>query len=297
MRTAKYLIIYITCLLFLFANSIEKASAQVKPQKEVIRLDIQFGGRFIQRANQPIGSDIDFMNYLRNDMGENSYGVLSFGFMLAPNDKWSFNTGFSMLSDMLPNHMRIVVKRKVDSLNQHWNWGIGTILYSYPQYLNQFNQYHFQTDTGIIADLNSNYRQRTLFDIGISAMPWFTYSYRRVQATLSSGIGINSFVPFNEQIAQKKQNSNFRREIRYETSMKPALTSHSEAEITYNLLFNKQVSLGLIAKAELLVARRTIPYTRTIYTWTSDKPLSENVKPKKKIYTKTDFSAGLFLKF
>jgi hypothetical protein len=297
MRTAKYLLVQAACFILLIANIDNTASAQVKPQKEVIRLDIQFGGRFIQRANQPIGSDIDFMNYLRDDFGKNSYGVLGFGFMLAPNDRWSFYTGFSMLSDMLPNHMRVTVKHKVDSLNRNWNWGLGSSLYTYPQYLNQFNQFHIQTDTGIIADLNSNYRQRTLFDIGLSVMPWFSYSYKRFQANLSTGFGINSFVPFNEQIAQKKQNSNYRREIRYETSLKPALTSHSEAEITYNLLFNKHVSLGVIAKAEFLMARRTIPYSRTIYTWTTDKPLSENVKPKKKIYTKTDFSAGLFLKF
>lgn len=297
MRTAKYLLIYTACLLLLFATSLEKASAQAKPQKEELRLDIQFGGRFIQRPDQSPGSDIDFMNYLRDDFGKNSYGVLGFGFMLAPNDRWSFYTGFSMLSDMLPNHMRVTVKHKVDSLNRNWNWGIGSSLYTYPQYLNQFNQFHIQTDTGIIADLNSNYRQRTLFDIGFSVMPWFSYSYQRFQATLSTGFGINFFVPFNEQIAQKKPNSNYRREIKYETIAAPALTSHSEAEVTYNLLFNKHVSLGLIAKAEFLVARRTIPYSRTILTWTADNPLNETVKPKKIIYTKTDFSAGLYLKF
>lgn len=297
MRTAKFLLVRAACLLLIFACTEKTASAQAKPQKEVIRLDIQFGGRFIQRPDQSPGSDIDFMNYLRDDFGKNSYGVLGFGFMLAPNDRWSFYTGFSMLSDMLPSHMRVIVKRKVNSLNQNWNWGIGSSLYTYPQYLNQFNQFHIQTDTGIIADLNSNYRQRTLLDIGLSVMPWFTYRYRRFRATLSTGIGINSFVPFKEQIAQKKPNSNYRREIRYETNIVPALTSHSETEITYNLLYNKHISLGVMAKGEFLMARRTIPYTRTIFTWTADNPLIETVKPGKTIYTKTDFSAGLYLKF
>lgn len=270
--------------------------AQNNTRPESFRFDAQFGGRVIHRSMQPMGNDIDFMNYL-NDGNDGYYGVMSFGLTFAPDDKWTFGAGFSMLSDMLPNHMRIEVRRRINNISPDWTWGIKAIIYAYPQYLNEFNRFHKATDTGIIADLNSNYRQRTLFDLGMSAIPYVCYKNKRFQAILGSGFGLNSFKQFHEIILQKKQGGNLRREIRYETLSSPAITSHSEAEATYAFLKDRSLSFGVIAKTEFLMTFRNISYKRTMFTWTDDNYVEDEIHPERKFYSKADFSLGLYLRF
>ncbi len=270
---------------------------QTNPVKESLRLDIQFGGRFFHRAPQPIGSNIDFLNYLHNGTGNNNYGVMGIGISLSPNERWTFASELSMLSDLLPSHMQITVMRQFGSINPAWDWGIKSMAYVYPQYMDEFNQFHLQTDTGLIADLDHNYRQRTLYDLGISAMPFLKYKDKRLQTTLASGIGLNSFIPFSEVVTQKKLSENFRREIRYETQYRAALASHTDLELTFHLYQNSEFELGLLIQAEFLFSFRSLAYQRTVLTWTNETQTIDNIKPKNRFYSKSDLSGGLFLKF
>ncbi|MDY0101991.1 MAG: hypothetical protein RBS07_03575 [Lentimicrobium sp.] len=284
-------------LILLTALCFSQAFGQTNPVKESLRLDIQFGGRFIHRTPQPIKSDIDFLDYSHNGTGNNNYGVMSIGISLSPNERWTFVSELSMLSDLLPSHMQIAVVRQISSINPLWDLGIKGQVYLYPQYLDEFNQFHLKTDTTLIADLDHNYRQRTLFDMGISAMPFLKYKSKRLQATFASGIGLNSFIPFSEVITQKKANENFRREIRYKTQYGAALTSHTEIELTYQFYHNSDFDLGLLIQAEFLLSFRNLAYQRTIMTWTEETQTIDNIKPKNHFYSKSDLSGGLFLKF
>lgn len=284
-------------LLLLAAIGCSLAFGQANPLKESLRLDIQFGGRFIHRAPQPKGSNIDFLNYSHNGTGNNTYGVLGIGISLSPNDRWTFASELSVLSDLLPSHMQIAAMRQMGSITPAWDWGIKGQVYVYPQYLDDYNQFHLQTDTGLIADLDHNYRQRTLNDLGMSAMPFLKYKGKRLQATLGSGVGLNSFIPFREVVGQKKAGGNFRREIRYATQYKAALASHTDIELTYEFFHNNDFMLGLIVQAEFLLMYRNLPYQRIIMTWTEETQTIDNIKPKSRFYSKSDLSGGLFLKF
>jgi hypothetical protein len=284
-------------LALLFAVGLNDSFAQKASPRETMQFDLQFGGSVIHRATQANNPDIDFLNYLHGGTGNSKYGVMSFGFSLSPNEKWTFATGFSMLSDLLPNQMQVKAIRNIDSLNPRWDWGVEAQLYLYSQYIDEFNQFHIQSDTGLIGDLSSNYRQRTLYDLGMSALPFLKYNGRRMHVILATGLGLNSFLPFNEVIAQKKPVANFRREIRYETFYKPTLTSHTEVEGTFELYKNGPTSLGIILKATLLMGYRHLPYERTILTWTEDNRNTMNIHPKNRFYSKSDISGGMFLKF
>lgn len=285
------------CLILLADIGCNQAFGQTNHVKESLRLDIQSGGRFIHRTPQPIEPDIDFLNFLHNGTGNNSYGVMSIGISLSPNEQWTFASKLSLLSDLLPSHMQVQAIRIIDSLNPGWSWGMKAQTYVYPQYLDEFNQFHHQTDTGLIADLDHNYRQRTLYDLGISTMPFLRYKGRRLQATLASGIGLNSFIPFREIVAQKKPGGNYRREIRYETKYKVALASHTDIGFTYNLYQNSDFELGLLMQAEFLMMYRNLTYQRMVITWTEETQTIDNIKPKNRFYSKGDISGGLFLKF
>ena len=271
--------------------------AQTLPAKETMRLDLHFGGRIIHRAPVKTGNDIDFLNYMYGGTGSSLYGMMSIGFSLSPNENWTFDTRINLLSDLLPNQMQTQVTRRIRSITPMWDWGVKARVYLYPQYLDEFNQFHIIKDTGLIADLSHNYRQRSLYDLGISAMPYFKYAGHRFQATLASGLGLNSFIPFREVITQKEPAANFRREIRYKTFYKAVLSSHTEAEATFDFIKNSRTSFGLLLRAELLLSYRNLPYERTVFTWTEDNVTVDKINPKSRIYSKSEFSGGLFLKF
>lgn len=271
--------------------------AQTSPVKETMRLDLHFGGRFIHRATGEIGENIDFLDYMYGGSGNSTYGLMSIGFSLSPNENWTFDTKINLLSDLLPNQMQTQVSRRIRSINPTWDWGVKARIYLYPQYLDEFNQFHILKDTGLIADLSHNYRQRSLYDLGISAMPYLKYKSRRLQAFFASGLGLASFIPFGEVVTQKKPNANFRREIRYQTLYKAALTSHTDVEATFDLLRNSRISFGLLVRAELLLSYRNLPYERTLYTWTEENVVVNKIKPKNRLYAKSELSGGLFFKF
>lgn len=285
------------CISLLCVLGGNRLYAQTTPAKETMRLDLHFGGRFIHRAIVEPGEDVDFLNYLHGGSGNILYGLMSIGFSLSPNEIWTFETKINLLSDLLPNQMQTQVTRHINSLNPVWDWGIKARFYLYPQYLDEYNQFHILKDPELIGDLDGNYRQRSLYDLGISAMPYLKYKSRRFEATLASGIGLSSFIPFREVVTQKRPNANLRREIRYKTLYKAALSSHSEVEATFDLLRNSRNSFGLLVRAEALLSFRNLPYERTVFTWTEENKVVDKINPKNKFYSKTEFSGGLFFKF
>jgi len=271
--------------------------AQTKNEKEHFRIDLQFGNRNIYRDSLPNGTDIDFMNYLHKDREYSDYQFLDFGLTIAPSETWSFKAGFKMLSDMQPSHFSLTARYYADSLNACFIWGITSTFSIYPQYLDAFNRFHILTDTGFTADLNTNFRQRTLNDMGLDLMPFLSFNHKRFHGLLTTGIGVYSFMPFQELITQKKTSANLRREIRYETRFSPSISSLSEIEAGFDLIKGRKRSFGLTLKAGLLLSNRRIPYSRTTVTWVEEQTISEKVNPDKKLYTKSDLSWGIYLKF
>ncbi len=271
--------------------------AQTKAEKEHFRIDMQFGNRNIYRDSLPNGADIDFMNYLFNDKEYSDYQFLELGFTLATSDTWSFKAGFKMLSDMQPSHFSITARYYADSLNASFQWGITSSFSIYPQYLDAFNRFHILADTGFTADLNTNFRQRTLNDMGLDISPFLSYNHKRFHCILTTGIGVYSFMPFQELVTQKKTNANLRREIRYETSFSPSISSLSEIEAGFDLITGQKRTFGISLKAGILLLKRNIPYNRTTYTWTETDVITVKVNPDKKLYTKSDLSWGIYLRF
>lgn len=279
----------------LFLSTCFSASSQNK--REEIRLDLNFGARNIHRAVESPGENLDFLNYLNDGNGNGNFGVLSFGISLSPDTNWSFYAGMSMLSDMLPSHMLLDVKKKLMTNAAGNDFGISGSMLLYPQYINEFNQYHYKTDIDLIADVDKNYRQINLYDLGFSILPYWKINKKRTAIHLATGAGIFGFLPFNQKIAQKKPNANFRRELIYQTSYSPALVSLSRAELSYILLRDNNFNLGIQVKTELLLSYRSLKYKRTINTWTTENSDIKTIKPRPAFYSKAEGSVGLYLKF
>lgn len=280
-------------LLFVGVNTASSQSAQSQP----LRLDLQFGGRMINRELQPLTENLDFLNYLNGGAGNPTYGVLRLGLSFIPNDLWNFDAGLGVFSDLFSSQLQIHAARNINTFSASWGWGIMAGFEIYPQYIDEYNQFHIQKDVELIGDLDKNYRQHTLYDMGISLRPFLHYTGEKLDFRFSTGPGLNAFKSFAAIVTQKKPLGNLRRKIRYETGFNPVLTAHSGAEISYTFYHNETMSIGILAKAELLIGLRNIPYTRTIYIWTAENALTETIQPDKTFYSKADITGGVFVKF
>lgn len=285
------------CFLILLFAGVKNACSQ-SVEAQPFRLDLQFGGRMVHRKLQPLTNNLDFLNYLNGGGNGNSiYGVMRLGLSFAPSDRWKFDIGLGVFSDLLSSQLNIQAARNIKAITASWGWGILTEFEIYPQYIDEYNQYHIITDVNLIGDLDKNYRQNTLYDMGFSVRPFLRYTGEKLNFCFSTGPGLNAFRSFDVNVTQKKPQGNLRREIRYETNFNPVLTSHSGAEVSYTFCHSEKISFGILAKAEVLIGSRNITYTRTVSTWTAENPLIENIHPDKTFYSKTEITGGVFVKF
>jgi len=283
-------------LLTWIAGSAPPASAQ-SARREQMEIHLHYACRETHRSSQPPGDNIDFLNYLNYKADTGCTGIVRFGFTWSPSEKWTFMADLGMMSDMRFSQMNIGASRIIGKVGNNTSWGLSAGISAYPVYLNEFNEYHLLKDTGLVADLDANYRQQILYDPGLELMPFLLYKKGKFSLRAGTGLRISTFLPFNLLIMQKKEGGNFRREIRYETLFKPALSSFSALKATLMLTDKPGLSVGLQASAQLLFGMRTIPYKRSVLTWTADNRITDEIKPGSKPFTVTEVSGGIVFRF
>lgn len=284
-----------TLLLIIWTNSAIFAGTVVPVEK--FWFGLHFGGRIIQRDSMHNTAHPDFLNYLYQAEKGPDYGFISLQFRLAPNPRLEFDVTAVMLSNLAPNQLDFGTRIQLDSINSFISWGINNSLSVYPQYLEEFNRFHQIRDTGYTADLNSNFRQRTIFDICLATGPYISFRNKYLQSALKLNAGICGFIPFNELILQKKTDGNLMREINYTTKYSPALFFNTEAEICFKIFSSDRMEAGMVIKASHLIAKRSVNFTQTTATWTAENTIIENIKPPKQSYSKTEFQGGIYITF
>lgn len=288
--------LFLSCFLlnYLLLTGITRTMAQQSGFQERFSFDLQFGSRSYHRDSLPSGKDIDFLNYLATGSGWNASQYIDLGLSLKTSEKWAFTATLKLLSDFRPGHLGISAQyihptnpRKF-SLGAHADFNFNRLT------INQFNQYHAIKDSGFIADLNPNYRQRDLTDIRVGISPYIELNPGRFHLKLTSGIGINLFIPFSETIVQKKEGSNLKREIRYETHNGPALYLAPDLTVRFDIVRSGKRSFGLLMKGALLYSKRTLPYTRSTDIWTYENTTEEDISPEKTWFRRRDLSFGVY---
>ncbi len=291
-----FVIIHLLLLLTGVSSSMAQ-QVQQPNKKEKFCFNLNFGGRYINRDSLANAEDLDFMNYLYKQEKSAEYGFISLNFRMSPAEKIEFSATAVLLSDLSPNQLNIDVRYKPVIHDKPVNWGLIGSFFIYPQYLENFNSFHIQSDTGFTADLNPNFRQISIYDLGIAAGPTMNYQYKRFFTEISFRTGICGFIPFSERISQKKTDANLIREIHYETSYSPAVFFMPEAEAGLRLNSGHRANIGIMMKAGGIWSKRTINYTRTIYTWTSENEIVSDISPENRWYSKIEIQGGFYIEF
>jgi hypothetical protein len=254
-----------------------------------------FGARFITCDSFPDGNNLDFLNYLYDANGGKispDYGYFGMASHLWLRGNWELDLKFSMYDDFTPNQINISTQYFP---LKYLGFNLG--IYGYSQLMNEYNQYHHHTDTGFYGDIDPNYRQRSIYDIGIIAGPVIAHQWKRFSGCLKINAGLGTFLSFTESISQKKTDANFRREYKYTTKATPAFFFFPELAVGYDLFRCSGSTLGIQLQASYYLAKRSIDYTRNTLNWTTEITAEEEVVSPEHHYSKFDVDVGIYLRF
>lgn len=95
----------------------------------------------------------------------------------------------------------------------------------------------------------------------------------------------------------KKKLSNERLQYHYETNTDYQPYIQPKIDIRLKAFKIKDISYGFLLNSNYYYINRSINYSRTIQTWTSENKITEQIKPSKHNYSRFEFNMGIFLKW
>lgn len=275
-----------------FINHIQAQEKQPEKRIEKFKISTWFGVRNISSDVFRLNQNLDFINYLNsNDDGaEDDY--LGFAAHLWLKGNWEAKLQFALNSSFHPSSFNM---KGIYFPIKHLGLSIGA--FAYPQYINGFDYFHLRTDLGYHADVYSNYRQREVHDLGISAGIVLPINYRFLHFEFQLNGGFSSYNSFEEIFRQKQINSNLIKEIEYTTKIIPTFFISPELEIYADILKIKNAMLGVQLQTSWFKSKKNIDYQRIISVWTPNNPVIEQVNNPKHTVEKFELDFGVYLSF
>ncbi len=252
-----------------------------------------FGGlRDTKVDSFPNTQNLDFLNYLYDFHSGYDYEYFGFSGHFWLKNSFEADIKIAMYDDFAPDNLNLTVQYFF-----HQNMGVNFGFYSHTQLMNGFNSFHITSDTGWYGDLETNFRQRKLRDRGFQGGIVIKEDFGFINPSLKINAGISSFKPFSETVLQKEIDGNFLRRIDYQTNNTWSFFFFQELLLDFDCMKFEKTSLGIQLQENYFFSNKSIDYTKTVFEWTAENPLTESVNPPKHKYGKFDFDLGIYLKW
>lgn len=250
------------------------------------------GNQGVYCENPKTPSNLNFLNYIYTDnfTGELLYIAFSGNFEFSNNI--FANAVVGMYSDLAP------VKYNFAFSYLPWeNIGIGASFLGYSQYVDDFNQFHWENDTGMFADLDLNYRQQKMYNMGLAIGPELRYENSWFTGNIRTQLGLRWVSELNTNIVQKEINGNYKRMFTYAVGKNPNLYLFPEIELRFRLFSLSKSTLGIKVRAAAEYSKRTLNYRITTYEWTTQSSSTENISLAPSAYRSFETDFGLFFEW
>jgi hypothetical protein len=253
-----------------------------------------FGFRYMERDSFQNNENIDFLNYLLSydEAGVSEYQYLGFTAHFWLRNNWEAVFKIAMFDDFAPNNLNITI--------HHYPLGFAGFslgIYGFPQLLNDFSTYHRVNDAGWYGDINTNFRQRYLYEYGLSTGARFKVNWKSLHLFTGMNFGITRVPGFREIVQQKEINTNFRKEIHYKTHASWSPFLFPELELNIELFKLKQKTAGIQLQTNWYSTNRRMNYTRTVYSWEMNTPEIDEIKPRLHRIKKFEADLGVYLRW
>lgn len=270
-------------------------SSQIVAQERLIEnytVSLYFGIKNVSRDSFPNKEHLDFMNYMYAEDDYLDFEYIGFSGKITFRGNWqgAFNLGF--LDDLTLSKLHVSAR--------YFPFGsVGFLagVYGDGMMMNEFSSFHKLEDEGMIGDINTNFRQRFPFDIGILGGLIFQKEFRFMEASVVLNAGTSSVMPFEEIVAQKAVNGNLRRLIEYKTQYTFDAFFMPEVKVGVNLVTKETYSIGFQLQADWKFSKKRIHYNKNIYEWDKTNPNISSIKTPAHNYHVVSVDAGFFFKW
>ncbi|HOG19960.1 MAG TPA: hypothetical protein PLY32_03395 [Salinivirgaceae bacterium] len=240
----------------------------------------------------PENENLDFLNYEDTYPGIPDDAVVKFGFSFDFFERMSFDIKAVLMSDLAPNCYDISTHY---SLNKMFSIGLGSQLYKL--YITGFEQFHIQNfpDYHLMSE---NVQQFETHDLGFYLSPVVKLvENERFKMRFDFNVGLATFLKESTGFQHKRKLSNERLVYTYNTKISYQPFFNPKFDMSLRAFKIKGTSVGFLLNSNYLIGRRSMNYKRTIQRWTADNETSEDIKLKKRRYTRFEANIGLYVKW
>jgi hypothetical protein len=256
------------------------------------KVSMFFGGRSETVDSFPNNENIDFMNYVGffddyviNNIYIGFKGYFEFKNNFAAKVRLLLGdvTGINVAGEYYPFN------------NIGFNLGFNT----YRVYINDYSLYHKieAVDNGLYGDLESNYRQQVVQDLGFYTGAIFYKNFGFFKPKLELNIGMASFTKFNAEVFQKQIDGNFKARYYYSTKCTFTPFFNPKLNLDFDIIKFKKSTLGMSLNTAWYVSKKAINYRVEYNEWTLDNATVKDVKPDKHYYSLFDLDAAIYLRW
>jgi len=233
---------------------------------------------------------LDFMNYCDPDQGLGEISRLKLGYSVDFYSKLSTELKVILMSDLIPDSYDVDVRY---FLKPWLGFGVGSMLTK--NWMTSFEEYQaMQLPDYYLVD--ENVKQFTTYDVGyyLSAMlkPIDTDGFN---LRISCNVGVSSYMKEEVKFFHKKKLSNERLQYHYITHSNFQPFIQPEIDVRINAFSLNDISYGLLLHLSYFHSNRSMNYTRTIQTWTSENKVTERIESPKHSYSNVECNVGLFV--
>ncbi len=241
---------------------------------------------------QPLGTNIDFTNYIQsNDI--DSWASLGFGSTIGfgKNLKVDFKASYS------PETALNMKGQIAYFIGNHLGF-IG----GYSTYSNTVNNYRdfFESQSSEYILLANSYLCFEGIQFSNRAYylgPTINYNLGLINISGSVALGYAQNSSFSTTIAQKRVDSNYRREMVYDIVTSPYFVLMPEVKFSADIFSFDFSTFGLEACVYGEFSKRSLNYILTESSWTNTQPTSQKVENPKRLTSRLNVEASMIWKF
>ena len=236
--------------------------------------------------------NLDFINYVDTDPEYTDFVILKLGYEFDFLSKMSADINLIMMDDIIPDNYDISVYYFV----RPWiGVGIGSMLNK--NWITYFEEYQTQALTNYYL-VDYNVKQFTVYDLGFYLAPTLKPIDNDIfKLQITCDLGISSFMREETAFYHKKILSNERLQYHYKTNADYQPYIQPKIDLRLKAFKIKDTSIGFLLNSNYYCSNKSINYSRTIQTWTSENKITEHIKPSKHSYSRFEFNMGIFLKW
>ncbi len=236
--------------------------------------------------------NLDFINYVDYNPEYADFVILKLGYKFDFLSKISADIKLIMMDDIIPDNYDISVHYFV----RPWiGVGIGSMLNK--NWITYFEEYQIQTLTDYYL-VDYNVKQFTTYDLGFYLAPTLKpIDNYIIKLQITCDLGISSFMREEVTFYHKKKLSNERLQYHYKTNTDYQSYIQPKIDIRLKAFKIKDTSIGFLLNSNYYYSNRSINYSRTIQTWTSENKITEQIEPSKHNYSRFEFNMGIFLRW